>query len=159
MVYADSPKTIWGRLGPIRFPRAEPSGSRLTSLPIARPLAEWRPPTFLVLNACSLSLPEDTCWLRANSRGASSPGSLVGVRPSLPAWIPPCAEMCVSPVVEEIASRTRSGRCSATGSSSCRRPKETTVNLDEYSLRLLDSARHAMRRCGGHANVMPGDRP
>ncbi len=35
----------------------------------------------------------------------------------------------------------------------------TTVNLDDNSLRFVDSARHAVRRCGGHANVMPGARP
>src|SRR5205807_539341 len=98
MVYADPPKTTWVHLGPIRFPRAEPSGSKLICLPIARPLAEWRPPTFLVPNACSLSLLEDTCWLHANSRGASSPGSSVGVLPSLQAWFPPYAEMYASPL-------------------------------------------------------------
>ena len=37
MVYADPPKTIWVHLGPIRFPRREPSGPELICLPTARP--------------------------------------------------------------------------------------------------------------------------
>src|SRR5713226_532577 len=72
------------------------SGSRLICFPTARPLAEWHPRASPARGVCFLSLPGDTCWSRADRCDASSRGSSIGVRPSLPAWFPPCAERCAS---------------------------------------------------------------
>src|SRR5712692_9275617 len=114
MVYKEPAKTIWVRLGPISvtvpvdsqvppfqvIEKTNLSGANglgLTCFLRAHPQAGWHQRASPALSVCFLSLPGDTCWSRVDRCDASSRGSSVGVRPSLPAWFPPCAERCASP--------------------------------------------------------------